>query len=75
MGKWWPKHVEALSFNKVNVIVKYIKLLCAIKLLHDARSTKHKIEVRIMLKMYITFDHLLASEDTQFSLTGNITHQ
>jgi hypothetical protein len=36
-----PKHVEALSFNKVKLIVKCIKLVRVIELYHDARSTKH----------------------------------
>jgi hypothetical protein len=31
MGKC-PKHVEDLSFNKVKVIMKYIKLVLVIKL-------------------------------------------
>jgi hypothetical protein len=41
MGKRCPKHVEVLSFNKVKVIVKCMKLVRVIKLYHDARSTKH----------------------------------
>jgi hypothetical protein len=43
MSKWCPKHVKALSFNKVKVkvIVKGIKLVNVIKLYHGAWSTKH----------------------------------
>jgi hypothetical protein len=43
MGKWCPKHVEALSFNKVEVIVKCIKLVHVIKLYHNARSAKQNV--------------------------------
>jgi hypothetical protein len=35
-GKVMLKHVEALSFNKVQVIMKCIKLVRFIKLYHDA---------------------------------------
>jgi hypothetical protein len=35
MGKRYLKHVEALSFNKVKVIVKRIKLVRVIKLKYD----------------------------------------
>jgi hypothetical protein len=33
MGKWCPKLVEALTFNKVKVIVECIKLMCVIKIM------------------------------------------
>jgi hypothetical protein len=40
-GQVMPETCEALSFNKVKVNVKCIKLVRVIKLYHDARSTKH----------------------------------
>jgi hypothetical protein len=44
MGKWCPKHVEALSFNNVKVNVKCIKLVHVIKLYHDALNITLKLE-------------------------------
>jgi hypothetical protein len=44
-GQVMPKHVEALSFNKLKVNVKCIKLVRVVKLYRDARSAKHSIAV------------------------------